>query len=166
MTAPAVAAARFCIAGAVGMGLGCGYDILRPLRRKHHALPDLIFVVAMFYGWLYVNFSVCQGDLRLAWLGAMALGGILWEGTAGWLLRPVFFGFWQIIGKILRVFTLPVRKTFQFFGKFAKITSTPGCGCIPNDGSLFLLLEQTGCQVNIVGGDLLYAEGRQNGVSV
>ena len=46
------------------------------------------------------------------------------------------------------------------FAKFAKITSTPECGYIPNGGSLFLLLEQTGCQVNIVGGDLPDAEGR------
>ena len=46
------------------------------------------------------------------------------------------------------------------FAKFAKVTSTPECGYIPNGGSLFLLLEQTGCQVNIVGGDLPDAEGR------
>jgi len=52
------------------------------------------------------------------------------------------------------------------FAKFAKVTSTPGCGYFPNSGSLFLLLEQTGCQVNIVSGDLLYAKGRQNRVSV
>ena len=46
------------------------------------------------------------------------------------------------------------------FAKFAKVTSTPECGYIPNGGRLFLLLEQTGCQVNIVGGDLPDAEGR------
>ena len=52
------------------------------------------------------------------------------------------------------------------FAKFAKVTSTPGFGYISNGGSLVLLLEQTGCQVNIVGGDLPDAEGRQNGVPV
>ena len=52
------------------------------------------------------------------------------------------------------------------FAKFAKTTSTPECGYIPNGGSLFLLLEQAGCQVNIVCGDLLNAEGRQNGFAV
>lgn len=52
------------------------------------------------------------------------------------------------------------------FAKFAKLTSTPGDGYIPNGGSFYLLLEQTGCQVNIVGGDLLNAEGRQNRLSV
>ena len=52
------------------------------------------------------------------------------------------------------------------FAKFAKVTSTPRNGYIPNGGSLFLLLEQTGCQVNIICGDLLDAEGRQNGFTV
>ena len=52
------------------------------------------------------------------------------------------------------------------FAKFAKVTSTPGNGYIPNGGSWFLLLEQAGCQVNIVCGDLLDAEGRQNGFTV
>ena len=52
------------------------------------------------------------------------------------------------------------------FAKFAEITSTPECGYIPNGGSLFLLLEQAGCQVNIVCGDLMDAEGRQNGFTV
>lgn len=52
------------------------------------------------------------------------------------------------------------------FAKFAKVTSTSGFGYIPNGGSCFLLLEQSGCQVNIVCGDLLNAEGWQNGFSV
>ena len=52
------------------------------------------------------------------------------------------------------------------FAKIAKVTSTPGNGYIPNGGSLFLLLEQTGCQVDIVCGDLLDAERRQNGFAV
>ena len=33
------------------------------------------------------------------------------------------------------------------FAKFAKVTSTPDFGYIPNGGSCFLLLEQSGCQV-------------------
>ena len=50
--------------------------------------------------------------------------------------------------------------------KFAKVTSTPKDGYIPNGGSLFLLLEQAGRQINIVCGDLLNAKGRQNGFTV
>ena len=45
------------------------------------------------------------------------------------------------------------------FAKFAKVTSTSGFGYIPNGSSCFLLLEQSGRQVNIVCGDLLNAEG-------
>ena len=51
------------------------------------------------------------------------------------------------------------------FAKFAKVTSTPEDGYNPNGGSLFLLLEQAGCQVNIVCGEFLNAEGWQNGLS-
>ena len=52
------------------------------------------------------------------------------------------------------------------FAKFAKVTSTSGNGYSPNGGSLVLLLKQAGCQVNIVCGDLLNAEGRQDGLTV
>ena len=114
MTAPAVAAARFCMAGAVGAGLGCFYGFLRPLRKKSCWLPDLIFVIAAFMGWVYVGFGICRGDLRIAYYAGMALGGFGWEMTAGRLLRPVFFGFWKGIGKILGLFLLPVKKYLLF----------------------------------------------------
>ena len=52
------------------------------------------------------------------------------------------------------------------FAKFAKVTSTPAYGYIPNSSSLILLFEQSGCQIDIVCGDLLNAEGRQNGFTV
>ena len=97
MNAPAVAAIRFCMAAAAGAGLGLFYGFLRPLRRKRNWFADLIFVLAAFYGWLYVGFGICKGDLRLAWFAGMALGGFGWEMTVGKLLRPVFFGFWMIL---------------------------------------------------------------------
>ena len=52
------------------------------------------------------------------------------------------------------------------FAKFAKVTSTPAYGYIPNSSSLILLFEQSGCQIDIVCGDLLNAERRQNGISI
>ena len=52
------------------------------------------------------------------------------------------------------------------FAKLAKITSTPGNGYIPNDGSVVLLFKQAGCQINIVCGDILNAEVWQNGFTV
>ena len=65
MTAPAVAAARFCGAAAVGAGLGLFYGFLRPLRQKSNWFADLIFMIATFFGWVYVGFGICGGDLRL-----------------------------------------------------------------------------------------------------
>lgn len=52
------------------------------------------------------------------------------------------------------------------FANLARVTSTSRYRYIPNSGSLVLLLEQMGCQVNIVGEDLLNAEGRQSGFSI
>lgn len=52
------------------------------------------------------------------------------------------------------------------FAKFAKVTSTPEYGYIPNGGSCFLLFEQSGCQINIVCGDFLNAERGQDSFSV
>ena len=120
MTAPAVAAARFCMAGAVGAGLGCFYGFLRPLRRKRHAIPDLIFVLAAFWGWLYVGFGICRGDLRMDWFFGMLLGGIGWECTVGRLLRPVFSGFWKGLGKLWKLLVWPFKKIIGFLAKNAK----------------------------------------------
>ena len=52
------------------------------------------------------------------------------------------------------------------FAKFAKATSTPEYGYIPNGGSWFSLFEQSGCQIDIVCGDFLNAERGQDGFSV
>jgi hypothetical protein len=120
MTTPAVAAARFGMAAAVGAGLGLFYGFLRPLRRKSNWLADLIFVIAAFFGWLYVGFGICRGDLRMAYFAGMALGGFGWEMTVGKLLRPVFFGFWQGIRKILAVIAFPMKKIFEITRKIAK----------------------------------------------
>ena len=101
MTAPAVAAARFAGAAWVGVGLGAVYGVLRPLRRKRNWPADLLFMGAVCYGWLYVGFGICGGDLRPVWLAAMLLGGIGWEMTLGRLLRPLYFRIFDILGKIL-----------------------------------------------------------------
>jgi hypothetical protein len=120
MTATAAAAARFCMAGIVGAGLGLFYGLLRPARRKITWLPDLIFVIATFLGWIYVGFGICLGDLRPAYLGGMALGGILWECTAGRLLRPLFFGFWNGISQLLKWALRPGKIFLKFVGKIWK----------------------------------------------
>lgn len=52
------------------------------------------------------------------------------------------------------------------FAKFAKITSTPEYGYIPNGGNLILLFDQSGCQIDIVCGDFLNAESGQDSFTV
>lgn len=110
MMAPSVAAARFGIGLLLGAGLGVVYGFLRPLRPKFTHLADLVFVVAMFWAWLYLSFAVCQGDIRLAITGALAIGCVAWEASVGRLLRPVFRGFWKIFGGFFRFFTRPIEK--------------------------------------------------------
>ena len=111
MTAPSVAA-RYALA-ALGMGVGLGtiYGFLRPLRPRLTVLADLCFVALAFRLWLEHTFAICGGDSRLAYTIIMLLGGLLWEGTLGKALRPIFSGFWRGIGALLG----KMRKNFQKF---------------------------------------------------
>ena len=90
MNRPELAARQFALACLVGMGLGLIYGFLRPLRRKFEILGDLLFVAALFWGWLYWGFGICGGDYPGPALLGLGLGGVAWEATAGRLLRPVF----------------------------------------------------------------------------
>ena len=65
MTTPIYAFSRFAIALALGAGLGLFYGFLRPLRPRYTALSDLLFLAGLSYVWLYFNFAVCRGDIRL-----------------------------------------------------------------------------------------------------
>lgn len=125
MNEPAVAAVRFGWGLVLGLGLGAVYGFLRPLRRRHSVLPDLIFVAAAFYGWLVLSFGICQGDIRLGTTAALPLGAVLWDRTAGKLLRPVFSLFWRIIlypfRKILGLFCKISKKVFAYMKKWVTI---------------------------------------------
>jgi hypothetical protein len=111
MTVPAVAAK--CLLAALGIGgaLGGLYDFLRPLRPRLTGLTDLLFVIAALWGWVYLTFGVCGGDSRLGCTLGMLIGGVLWECSLGWLLRPVWKGFWL-------VFLWPGKKIANIFYKF------------------------------------------------
>lgn len=122
MTQPAVAAACFGAALLMGGALGVLYGFLRPLRPLLTHLADALFVVACFWTWIYLAFAVCGGDIRFAYTAGLAAGGVAWEMTAGKLLRPLFFGFWQWIGKIFRFFTCPVKKNNEKIRKNCKKT--------------------------------------------
>ena len=94
MIAPLVDACRFGWGLLIGAALGIIYGFLRPLRKRHTTFADTLFVLAACYGYLILQFGICQADVRLAYFLAMICGCILWEGTIGRLLRPVFPFFW------------------------------------------------------------------------
>ena len=62
---PGTAAYRLVCALALGAALGLFYGFLRPLRPKYTVLADGVFLLGAFWVWLYYNFDICQGDIRL-----------------------------------------------------------------------------------------------------
>jgi len=118
---PEEAGRRFLWGLALGLPLGICYSLLRPLRRRRSGWADALFMGCVLYAWLWHSFAVCAGDLRLASAGGLPLGFLLWEVGPGRLLRPLFFRFWHIIGRIWRFFTLPLRKIFQILKKICCI---------------------------------------------
>ena len=126
MIAPIDAAYRLLWSLGVGAALGCFYGFLRPLRPKLTALADLIFVAAAFYGWLYIGFGICGGDLRFGCTAAMAAGGFAWEMTVGRWLRPVFRGFWQFLAKTTAFFLLPLKIFLENIQKIVKFLLASG----------------------------------------
>jgi len=113
MTVPAVAAQRVLWALAVGAFLGLCYDFLRPLRRRHHAPADTVFVLAALMAWVWYSFKICGGDIRMGGTVTIGLGILLWLGTASIVVRKVFYWFWLAIFRFLRAFTHPLVKIFK-----------------------------------------------------
>jgi hypothetical protein len=113
MTAPELAAGRLAAACLIGMGLGLCYGFLRPFRHRFPSLGDGLFLLAAAAGWVFLNFYICRGDLRLGYTAALAVGAFFFECTAGMVLRPIFSSFWGIIFR-------PFRKIFQKTGKIIK----------------------------------------------
>lgn len=120
MTAPGLAAARFAMSLGMGAGLGLLYGFLRPLRPKLTHLTDAVFVLCAFLGWVQLGFGLCGGELRFGYWVGMLLGAVVFDVTAGRLLRPLFFRFWGIIWQILSFLLRPIGKIFDFFKKFCK----------------------------------------------
>ena len=121
MNAPLTAAGRFAMALLLGAGLGLYYGFLRPLRRKHVHLADMLFLPGMVVAWLYLSFAVCRGDLRLAYTAGLLVGAIVWECTLGQLLRPVFFGLWRLLKTLAGLILWPFGKIFKKTVDFLKI---------------------------------------------
>ena len=109
MNQPVLAAGRFAGAAGVGLLLGLWYGFLRPLRPRFTVLADGAFLLGAFWGWLEVAFRICGGDLRLAYLAGMGLGGIVWDRTAGLCLRGLFSTFWSGVAGFFRGLGRPVK---------------------------------------------------------
>jgi hypothetical protein len=120
MTAPAQAALQFAQGLGLGLCLGFLYGFLRPLRRHWAALGDLIFIVAAFWAWLQLSFGICRGDIRLGITASLALGALIWELTAGRLLRRPIALLWQTLGHLIALFLRPVKYFLQIIHKICK----------------------------------------------
>ena len=112
---PADSIRHFSVAALMGLGLGLYYGFLRPVRAKHPHWGDLFFLLGLYWAWLWLNFGVCRGDIRLGCNAGLAFGIFLWELTLGRLLRPVFRLFWCCIGKIFGFFLIPFKIFFYLF---------------------------------------------------
>ena len=111
MIVPGEAFRRLLVACLMGAGLGILYGFLRPPRRRHPHLSDLLFSGCAFWVWLYLSFAVCRGDVRIGYTAGLFIGCIGWELTFGKLLRPLFSCFWQVLAKIW-AFSLRPGKIF------------------------------------------------------
>lgn len=94
-----------------GLGLGLGFDIVRPLRPRF--IGDLIFLGYMSWMWIEFSFGICLGDLRFGYLFGAVFGFILWQLGPGRLTKPIFTRFWHI-------FAVPFKNFLKFFQKILK----------------------------------------------
>lgn len=113
MITPALEFFRFGISLLAGLAAGIFYLFLTPLRPKHTVLADLLFFMGEGYLWLWVGFSVCDGDLRIAWLLGIGMGAICSRRAFRRLLLPVFVLFWRGVACLTR----PIQKIIHIFFK-------------------------------------------------
>ena len=107
---PQVAAYRLAWSLGLGACMGLVDGVLGPLGRKRRYLVDGLLVLGFWWGWLYLSFAVCRGDIRLGCFWAMLAGMGLWRITAGRLLAPVFERAWKILERIWEITLSPGKK--------------------------------------------------------
>ena len=105
---------------ALGGGLGLLYDFLRPLRRRHNAPADFVFVSVLLPLWIYYSFGLCGGQIRFANLGTLTAGFFLWMLTLSRLTSPLFFFLWGRLFALFRLLFLPLKKIFKKNWTFCK----------------------------------------------
>lgn len=81
----------------IGAVLGLCYGFLRPVRPRW--LGDAVFVGCAFYGFLYLGFAVCRGDIRFGYTVGLFLAAVALDQTLGKVLRKPFYEFWRIISE-------------------------------------------------------------------
>lgn len=114
---PQTAFYRLEVSVLLGAALGLAHCFLEPLRRRRPIAADWLLLAAMGWVWLYLDFGVCRGDLRLGNLAGAALGAWLWNWTAGTALSPIFEYFWKMLAAAFALGALPLKKFFRFVKK-------------------------------------------------
>ena len=98
----------------LGAAVGLGSDLVFPLRRKAAMLADLMWSAWICWCWVVVCFGVCQGDIRLGYCAAAALGALGWRLTLSRGCRGIFLQIWSGLGWL---FALPGKMCEVFLKK-------------------------------------------------
>ena len=116
-------AVEFTWAAALGLALGCWYDVLRALRRRHPRLTvpaDGLYCLTALLALLAFALYAGRGMMRLFALLGMGLGAMLWFLTLSPLALRLFGMIWAVFGRILRLICAPVRGILKIFLIFFK----------------------------------------------
>lgn len=120
MTAVAASAGQFAAACLLGMGLGAGYELLRPLRSRLKGLSDALFVALALYAWLHLAFGICGGDIRMAQPAGLLLGALAFRLTLGKLMQAAVTAILRAVGRFARRLLRPVTRLLKKIWQKAK----------------------------------------------
>ena len=98
----------------IGLALGPGVDLLRPLRPRLPNLPQAAICLWLKLGWRFAMFGNCRGALRMGYVLALWTGLGLWERLFGGTVTALCSLFWHFAILPLKIF----RKIFRKFGNF------------------------------------------------
>ena len=100
----------------LGCGLGLLYGFLRPFRPRW--LGDLIWIIALFWGWLVLCFGLCGADPRMGYTLSLLAGILLWDSVFGSILHPLFSSFWKSVFRTLARILHIVKNILKKSGNF------------------------------------------------
>lgn len=111
MTGPALAARQILLSLLLGGLAGIVYGFLRPARPR--LLADSIFAIVLGVLWVYLEFGICGGDLRLLHTAGLFLGAVGFHCTVGKSLIPVYSAFWKGIFRVFSAIFVCFKKFFK-----------------------------------------------------